>query len=284
MTNPNDLEDAVRDRFERAMSDATAPVHILQSGAIAQGRRIRRRSRAVLAVGSVAAVAVTAIGIQYAAGGTEAKDANDFTQPGTPTATPPDPTPSPSSGLPSLGPEEVPAGEPDSGPEGWWSMPASTMATELRNLLPQGTRLTDPVTKNLDRAPGEELRELEGYLIATLRPEAGGPGKVNVKLYAPETGRLSCSPDSVSDPADCRQLKAEDGTVIGRVLDSTKGEVRSLTLDLATADGGVVMVSVANSLDEKWPEGATPSADKVPLTLAQLRSIARNPAWTSYQP
>lgn len=310
MTTPHDLEDAARDRFERAMSDTTAPADTLRTNAMAQGRGLRRRRRSLVAVGAVAAIAVTGFGVQYAAGGTQAEEANDFTQGGKPsTATRAEGTPSPSAGTPSLGPLEVPSGNPSSEPDGWWSMPASTMVTELRKLLPEGMQLTDPITMNEDRAPEEELHELEGYLTATLRPASGGPGKVNMVFYRPDDGvpapppstdaegnvdmfldeptqqhRLSCGPDAVTRPEDCEQLKAADGTVIGRVLDSTKGGVRSLSIDLATDDGGVVMVNVANTLDSKWPDGATPSAEKVPLTLAQLRSIADNPVWTSYRP
>lgn len=288
MTTPHDLEDAVRDRFERAMSDTTAPVDTLRNGAMTRGRRLRRRRQSLVAVGAVAAIAVTGFGVQYAAGGTQAEEANDYTQSSTPStpSTPTDNTPSPSGGVPSLGPDEIPSANPDPGPKGWWSMPASTMVDELRKLLPEGMRLTDPIIKNEDRAPSEPLREMEGYLIATLRPETGGPGKANLMLYRPDParGRLSCSVESVNDPGDCRLLKSPGGTVVGRVLDSTAGQVRALTIDLSTADGGVVMVSVANSLDEKWPEGASASADKVPLSLAQLRRIAESPVWTSYRP
>ncbi len=60
--------------------------------------------------------------------------------------------------------------------------------------------------------------------------------------------------------------------------------MRSLSVDLLTADGGVVLVNVANTLDDKWPDGAAPSADDVPLDLDALRAIAEDPVWTAYQP
>lgn len=311
MTTPHDLEDAVRDRFERAMSDTTAPVDTLRAGAMTSGRRLRRRRQSLVAAGAVAAIAMTGFGVQYAAGGSEAREANDYSQGQAPkTAPKPESKTEPrTGGEPSPGPSEIPSGSTSQPPEGWWSMPASTMATELRKLLPEGMRLTGPETTNADRAPGEPLHELEGYLTATLRPATGGPGKVNMVFYAPDDGvpapppstdadgnvdmflddqaqaqRLSCGPDAVTRPEDCEQLKAADGTVIARVLDSTVGGVRSLGIDIATADGGIVMVNVANTLDQKWPDGATASADAVPLTLAQLRSIAENPVWTSYRP
>ena len=59
--------------------------------------------------------------------------------------------------------------------------------------------------------------------------------------------------------------------------------MRSLSVDLLTADGAVIMINVANTLADKWPTGATPSADEVPLDLAELRAIAENPIWTSYE-
>lgn len=289
MNPPHDLEDAVRDRFERAMSDTTAPVDTLRAAAMTNGRRLRRRRQSLLVVSAVVAIAITGLGIQQASGGSEAKEANEFANP--------DPS------------DETSPATPDVVPEGWWSMPATTMADELRELLPDGMRLTNPITTNDDRAPGESLEEMTGYVIATLRLESGGPGKVNMVFYPPDDNqpppppstdsegnvdvfldeqtqeqRLSCDPDAVTRPENCEQLKAADGTVIGRVLDSTVSGVRSLGIDLATDDGGVVMVNVANTLDDKWPDGASPSADEIPLTLAQLRRIAENPVWTSYRP
>ena len=42
-------------------------------------------------------------------------------------------------------------------------------------------------------------------------------------------------------------------------------------------------IDVANTLDDKSPDGATSSAEEVPLTEAQLRRIAEDPVWTSYR-
>ena len=99
------------------------------------------------------------------------------------------------------------------------------------------------------------------------------------------TERTTCDPDWLNTPIEnCTELTNDAGEPIGRVLDSTVGGVRSLSVDLLTADGGVVLVNVANTLDQKWPDGATPSAEDVPLDLAALRAIAEDPVWTAYQP
>ncbi len=151
---------------------------------------------------------------------------------------------------------------------------------------------------------------MKGYLVAVLRPAEGGPGKVNMVFYPPSSGEpvpppqtdedgnvtartlqdptptemTTCDPDWITNPDDCTEITDADGNPIGRVLDSTGGGVRSLSIDLLTADGGVVMVNVANTLADKWPTGATPSATEVPLDLPALRAIAENPVWTSFEP
>jgi hypothetical protein len=224
---------------------------------------------------------------------------------------PPAPTPT------SAPPTEAPL-DPDA--RGWWSMPASTMAQELDSRLPEGMQLTDAEIRNTDPAPGEPIREMEGYLTAVLRPAEGGPGKINMVFYAPTSGdpapdapsggvpstysesdsdgdttvyiegpatteRTTCDPQWLNaPPEDCTELTDDAGEPIGRVLDTTVGGVRSLSVDLLTADGGVLLVNVANTLDDKWPDGATPSAEDLPLDLAALRAIAEDPVWTSYQP
>ena len=138
------------------------------------------------------------------------------------------------SGLPSPGPDDVEWSYPDR-PDGWWNMPATTMAAELAELLPEGMELTDAETTNTDRAPGEAKRELEGYLTAVLRPAEGGPGKVNMIFSPPNSGEpvppvetlpdgnmrmfgqdatpaemTSCDPDWIANPEDCTEI-LDDG-------------------------------------------------------------------------
>jgi hypothetical protein len=294
----------LRERFDRAMHDLSAPDG-LTDAALTDGHRLRRRRRVItVSTGVAAAAAVTALVTASLGGGTPSTGPQVATQP---------PAPTPSSAPPTDAPLDLDA-------PGWWSMPASTMALELASRLPDGMQLTDVETVNTDRAPGEPRRELEGYLTGVLRPAEGGPGKINMVFYSPAEGepapdassggvpstftetdadgnvtayvqgpttaeRTTCDPEWLNTPIEnCTELTNDAGEPIGRVLDSTVGGVRSLSVDLLTADGGVVLVDVANTLDDKWPDGATPSADDVPLDLDTLRAIAEDPVWTSYQP
>ncbi len=79
-------------------------------------------------------------------------------------------------------------------------------------------------------------------------------------------------------------IRDDAGQVIGRILDTTVNGVRDLSVTLVTPDDGTVMIDVANTLSDKWPDGATATSPDVALSLAQLRAIAENPVWTSYQP
>ena len=295
----------LRERFDYAMNDLSAPEH-LTVGVLNDGRRLRRRRRILVGAGGVAtAAAVTAIVVATLGGGSTSAETDFATQPSAPKASANGN--GDQSGLPSPGPDDVEWTYPDR-PDGWWNMPATTMAAELAELLPEGMELTDAETTNTDRAPGEAKRELEGYLTAVLRPAEGGPGKVNMIFSPPNSGEpvppvetlpdgnmrmfgqdatpaemTSCDPDWIANPEDCTEILDDDGNPIGRVLDSTGNGVRSLSVDLLTADGAVIMINVANTLADKWPTGATPSADEVPLDLAELRAIAENPVWTSYE-
>jgi hypothetical protein len=294
----------LRERFDRAMNDLSAPDG-LTDAVLTDGHRLRRRRRVLtVSTGVAAAAAGPVVDPASLGAGNPSTGPQVATQP---------PAPGPSSAPPTEAPLDLDA-------PGWWSMPATTMALELASRLPDGMQLTDAETVNTDPAPGEPTREMEGYLTAVLRSAEGGPGKINMVLYSPAaaapapdvstggvpspltetdaddnatvhvegptaTERTTCDPEWLNTPIEnCKELTDDAGEPIGRVLDSTVGGVRSLSVDLLTADGGVVLVNVANTLDDKWPDGATPSADDVPLDLATLRAIAEDPVWTAYQP
>ncbi|KQZ67529.1 hypothetical protein [Nocardioides sp. Root151] len=310
-------EHAVRDVLHSSMNDVSAPLGV-EVGARRLGRRMRTRRRlGGIAAGGVAAAAL-AIGVPMVIGG-----GNDVDERPDNSAVATEPSSSPS--------EDGTQRDPDA--PAWWSMPAGEMAETLADLLPAGVTLSDPVTTNTDRAPGEPLAEMEGYLVATLTTE-DGPGKVNLVLTgdqsesasstegedggsvpstlnesdevespegepdeveSPEgepeevsgpagTSHYDCSPESDTDPKHCTVIRDGDGRVIGRILDTTADGVRDLSITLVAPDNGTVMINVANTLSEKWPYGATPTAPDVALTLAQLRTIAENPVWTSYRP
>ncbi len=62
------------------------------------------------------------------------------------------------------------------------------------------------------------------------------------------------------------------------------GPVTVLEVVLRGPGGGEVYVAAANSADDRWGADSTPTSPEVPLTLAQLRPIAADPAWTSWSP
>lgn len=292
-TDLNPDERALHDLLDSSMRGVLAPGDA-ETRARRAGRSIKARRRARVAALGVAAALAVAVPVAINSGGST---------PGDNTSVAADP---------SKDAQPEPAAE-------WWTMPASDMAAALSDRLPEGVTLSHPELTNADRAPGEPQMEPQGYLVARLTgPD--GPSKVNLVLDPPverewsATGRdglpseatesdsvpadddpvmmtgpsgperYSCDPMWVNEPDSCTVIKDEDGTVIGRVLDLTVGGVRALGITLVTPDGGTVMVDIANTLDDKWPHGATPSSERLPLTLAQLRAIAEDPIWTSYVP
>ena len=79
-------------------------------------------------------------------------------------------------------------------------------------------------------------------------------------------------------------LRDDQGRRIGRLARLDLGEVVLLSATLRMTDGGTVSIDASNSTDDKWGFGSSTTADKPPLTLAQLREIAADPVWTSYRP
>lgn len=279
----NTDEQRLREMLDSSVSDVRSPAHT-EDRARSTGRRIRTRRRIGVGLSAAAVAAVVAVGLPNVIGGGGDDRGRDAAVPATSTQ----------------------AQSPES--EAWWDMPASEMAELLSSLLPEGVELSDPELVNTDAAPGEpeEEEEMTGYLVATLTT-ADGPGKVNMVLAGHEatkavgTGegkksdpsmrspveksamgkaRYSCDPRWVIDLDSCTVIKDDTGTVIGQVMDTTKNGVRDLGVTMAAPNGGTVMIDVANTLDNKWPDGATPSSPRVALTRAQLQAIASDPAWT----
>jgi hypothetical protein len=104
--------------------------------------------------------------------------------------------------------------------------------------------------------------------------EGGGTGDVDV---SPDEGDISC-PGNLVPRARCTELRAADGTLVGRRSSTTFGDVTTLEVVLRR-DGGTVYAAAANTLDEKPGRSSRASAEVPPLDLDQLEDLVRNDTW-----
>jgi hypothetical protein len=299
----------LRERFDRAMRDLDAPDG-LTAAALTDGHRLRRRRRILTVSTAVAAAAaVTALVTASLGGSTPSTGPQVATDP---------PAPTPSRVPPTDAPLDPDARGWWSMPARIMALELASRLPDGMRLTDAEIVNTDPAPGEPRQAMEGYLtgvlRPAEGgpgkinmvfYAPAAGAPVADAPepggstggepslhtetdadGDLTMYVEGPTTTeRTTCDPEWLNTPVEnCTELTNDDGEHIGRVLDSTVGGVRSLSADLLTADGGVVLVNVANTLDDKWPDGATPSAEDVPLDLAALREIAEDPVWTAYQP
>jgi hypothetical protein len=191
-------------------------------------------------------------------------------------------------------------------PAGWWDMPSTQMLDHLRQLLPVGVTVETAVT-TLD-SPGDRGREADGGLSGTLSASTGS-GTFQILLSSPDL-----DPSEIPDPvtttdaagnehttmmaqatplADkikcrgyhdtCQPIRDAGGEQIGKVSTSTERGTLLYEVTLLGPDGGALNLTVMNSSGEK-PGYEPPSADVPPLTPGQLRTLAEDPAWTSYEP
>ena len=267
----NDVDETlVRDVLHRATDDLTAPATSLTATAVVRGRSLRRRRRAVAAVGTLCAVTLVAVPVVTALGGS-----NPTTGPQIAT----DPTPTPSATpTPSPTPHLV-----DN--DAWAQMPAGEMATTFESLAPAGIGLTDVMLTNEERAPGEPETDSPGYLRADLTLDGETVGGLNAILYVTgqRASRYSC-PGNLASPDECVEIKDADGQVVGRRSVATTGEVVVNEVVLVRPNGGLVYVAASNSADDKPGAGSTVAGPTVPLTLDQLQDIAEDDAWLGYEP
>ena len=295
MTTTRTHDDDARDLrllMDSALSDAAPAMTGLGDRVASTGRAVRRRRRVL--VGSAAAV--VALGAGWAA----PRIASGPDGTGSVAA---DPGPSP---MPAT---VTPTSDADSGPQGWWSMPASAMADRLSTLLPDGVTLTEYEHDNVDRAPDEPLEELLGYLQGELATAGGQRGAVNVMLLQPRplpapsetpgsgiegsaetatadlsaSSRISC-PGNLADTATCQELVDESGHHYGRSSAWSDGDVTIFEVTVQSADGGLVYGAVANTADDKWGVGSHVTADQPPLTRGELRDLVEDDVWTSFEP
>lgn len=283
LPTPESDEQYVRDVIDSAMS-GTRPPHDLPSAALARGRRLRTRRRLTIASGAVTAGVLAAVAGPWLLSGT----AGDGQFAGSDSvATEPPPS------LSTAVPGQV--------PPGYWQMPATEMVSTVEAILPDGITVTDPGPLEADT---EEGGPASGYIVPVVTGP-GGVGQVNVMLYpAPSVeqitpssdpgsaqaevqpggadGDISC-PGNLAARAQCDELTAPDGTLVGRRSSTTFGEVTTFEVVLRR-EGGTVYAAAANTLDRKWGRQSPASAETPPLTLAQLEALVRNDAWTSYRP
>ncbi len=257
----NTHETLVRDLFHDATDGLSAPVLPLTEAATTGGRRLRRRRRALVAVGTL--VVLTTLGVPVAASLGGSSDRGHEVA-GDPTAPLPDPP-------------------PVTGILHWWDRPAPAMLAGLRALTPALDYTDLVLTNEGENAPGEDVVTLRGFLQADVVVEGETAGGVNVMLMAPgldTDGRWTC-PGNLDAPDRCTEI-TEPGGLVGRVSVTKDGGVITREVVLRQADGGLVYVAASNSADDKWGEGSTIAAQHVPLTIAQLRTIATDPSWTAW--
>jgi hypothetical protein len=267
----NDADETlVRDVLHRATDDLTAPATSLAATAAVRGRSLRRRRRAVAAVGTLCAVSLVAVPVVAALGGSSLTTAPQVATDSTPAPTP-TPTPEPTPRLVDN--------------DAWAQMPAAEMATTFEGLAPAGIGLTDVMLTNEDRAPGEPETDSPGYLLADLTLDGETVGGLNAILYVTgQRANMYSCPGNLSSPDECVEIKDADGHVVGRRSVSTLGEVMVNEVVLVRPNGGLVYVAASNSPDDKWSSGSTVAGPTVPLTLDQLQAIAEDDAWIGYEP
>ena len=277
-------ERGLREVIEASMAGVSVPTARLSSGAVRQGRLLRRRRRAAALVGAAALAVVAGVGIPQAVG----SDAGDRAV------------------TDGYADAPVPTARPGDQPKGWWSMPASRMADHLLEMLPRGTRIVAMRTRSEE--PGDDHREWEGFLVAHIdTPASSGPGGINLHVGTPEApapGAPTTAPVTVGAGApvtgssrpelrctgygeeltSCEVLRDAQGRRIGRLARVDLGQVVLLSATMRMTDGGTVSIDASNSTDDKWGLGSHTTSDEPPLTLAQLREIAADPVWTSYRP
>jgi len=285
-------ERGLRELLDSTMTHVGAPTARIEQGARTQGARIRARRRAGGLLGVAAVTAIAALTLPSLAHGLGGGGGDVAADPS------------------SMTPSPAPTKSPSSLAGGWWDMPAPEMLDRLTTLLPEGLTVTDAVTMNDDRAPGEPYGPMHGWLSADLRRSATEHGGVNLLLYpppsptpspvtttdangdehttayaeGPSNHQLISCPGNLVDPAQCTELRDADGHHYGRASVSQAGGIVINEVTIATSDGGVVYLAAANTTDPKWGPGSTVTADRPLLDLTQLETIAADPTWKDWTP
>jgi hypothetical protein len=251
----------LHDFLDQTLADLDVPTDRLRAGAMTRGRVLRRRRRAVGALGA-AAVCVLAVGLALPslAGTGDADDrvAHDTSAP--------DPV----------------------RPAGWWDMPGGVMRDRLAELLPAGMRVIDANLGNEELAPGE--KPSGGWVAIVVADEDGPAGSLNVLLYPPfdDDGAfardvLTCPGNYEAGPGvDCTEVRDADGGVVGRGVRWVHEDVVNLEVTRLLPDGGIVYAASSNSSDDKPGVGSSTDRVRPPVGLSGLGRIAEDATWQAW--
>ena len=256
----------------------TRPPLDLPSTALTRGRRLRARRRVTLAASVVAASVAVGVTAPWLLSGDDVVRGDDVV------ATDP-PAPEPRVDV----------------PPGWWDMPSRVMVDKLTAMLPAGVVLVDTGPLEADTPEGGPGQGSINSTVGTSMDGAVVTGNVTVVLGWSSTTRsftvggegpptairglpreLSC-PGNLVAPTSCTEIRDEDDGRIGRRSVTALGRVTILEVALTSGDG-IVHGAVANTDDNTWSADSPVTSPRPPLTMAQLETLVRDEAWTSWEP
>ncbi|GAB6985753.1 hypothetical protein [Nocardioides pyridinolyticus] len=245
--------------LDRTLADLDVPTDRLREGALTRGRVVRRRRRAIAALGGVVVTALAAGLTLPSLAGTDNADDRIAHDTGDPS--------------------------PDTyvRPAGWWDMSGGVMRDTLAHLLPARSTVTDENLGDEELAPGD--KPTGGWVQVDVLDEGEPAGGMNVVLYPPfDTSSfaedvMTC-PGNASEADACTELG--DGT--GRLVRWETGGVVTIEATWLLPDGGIVYAAASNSSDDKWGVGSTTDRAVPPVRPAQLAEIAASPLWQEWTP
>jgi hypothetical protein len=253
-------EPQLKDSLDRLVLPLRVPQH-LPAAAMVQGRRLRARRRKTMLVSVIATAAVVGLGVP------SLLDARSD-------------EPSGSARIASS------SGDPTTelGPVDWWDMTARRMEGKLMPLLPTDSSAANVMYRNVDRAPGEELSAMRGYLAMDL-DTGNGYGGFNMVFY--EAGSFAdpltadaLSPWSLRCPSGnqrCEVVNDADGNPRARLIETVADGVVVDAVNALRSDGVMIYAAASNSTRTKWI--GPPTIDQPPLDLDKLLMIADNGDW-----
>ncbi|GAA1132284.1 hypothetical protein [Nocardioides aquiterrae] len=242
--------------MDRALADLDVPTDRLHAGAVRRGRAARRRRRAGVVLGGVAAAVAVAVAVPLL--GTVGASTGDQLAQGGAVLPPPDVY------------EPAPH---------WWTMPGEEVAHRLTFLTP--SRYTTPWTFTGASRAWAELG---------LKDDHGYAGLVNVELRAPADAGgdaadpwITC-PGNLTAPDSCTEVHGASGAVVGRDSRTTDGDEIVLESTYLTPDGAVVRATSSNSTAATWGGNVPTMRDHAPMTLAEVRDVAEARLWQQRWP
>lgn len=265
-------EHQVRDLLHEATDHLRAPVDRLASTARYEGGRLRRRRRVLASAGAGSAALLVAVPLVLGAGSRPDAGGYVATDPGQTASATLEPTVTPSV-------LATPEGTP-----GWTDLTATRMLTLLTSMTLPGHSLSDPITTNVDAAPGEPEHVLHGWLEAGVVVDGHLAGSVNVVLFPADapSDRYTC-PGNLDHPDSCTLIHNRSGTILGRQSVSTMGATTVYETVLRGPGGGGIYVAATNATDTKWGPASPVGGSLPPLTVDQVFEVAQSDAWTTGQ-